>query len=282
MTITNTPKKYTQYDKNLLKHIQDINLMILEDFIELCDKNNIEYISAYGTTLGAVRHEGFIPWDDDIDIMMTYEEFEKLLNVMENYNEKYELFCLEKTPDYCYLCAKFNLKGTKILDEFHQNEEIDYGILMDIFILSNYPDSKVGEYLYSIELNLLKKMIWIEEITYNDIYVSKFKEIMGRFIKVFLKLFQVNKNNIKKKCIKLLKKYDDSSDAFCDLGAPYKIKPLSKKILFPPKKMKFESLEINVPNDYDSYLKIIYGNYMELPPENERHNHSLTIDFGIY
>ena len=72
---------YNDYDEDEINHIKEVELMILKDFIEICDKNCIEY---YGTQIGAIRHQGFIPWDDDVDVMLFREDYEKFLKVMED------------------------------------------------------------------------------------------------------------------------------------------------------------------------------------------------------
>ena len=84
---------YNDYDEDEINHIKEVELMILKDFIEICEKNDIEYYLIYGTQIGAVRHQGFIPWDDDIDVILFREDYEKFLKVMEeNPNEKYTIF----------------------------------------------------------------------------------------------------------------------------------------------------------------------------------------------
>lgn len=70
-------------NEETLQHIKDVELMILKDFTEICDENNIEYYLIYGTQIGAIRHQGFIPWDDDVDVILFREDYEKFLNVME-------------------------------------------------------------------------------------------------------------------------------------------------------------------------------------------------------
>lgn len=283
MTVIEPIKDYFDYDDETLGHLHDVYEMMLKDFNDICDENDIEYFCAYGTALGAIRHNGFIPWDDDVDILMTYDEFVKFFKVMSN-NKKYELYCLENKDDYCYLFAKLTLKQTKLIDKFHMNNKGTYdGIFFDIFILSNAPDNKLKFKLYALEKWIINRTLWIENVTSNDIYVSRNKEIMGRFIRFFFKLFRINKKNLKKISKNFLKKYEGRNcESFCDLAAPYKLKCIPKSIMSPSKKIKFESIEVNVPNDHDAYLKIIYGDYMKLPPENERRNHSLEIDFGPY
>ena len=106
---------YEEYDNETLNHLRKVELMILEDFIEICEKNNLEYFSYGGTTLGAIRHGGFIPWDDDIDVIMFREDYEKFLTIMENEKSgKYEILNMDKYEDYFLLISKMSLNGTKI------------------------------------------------------------------------------------------------------------------------------------------------------------------------
>ena len=85
-----------EYDTDTLKHVQEVQLMIFKDFIEICEKNDLEYYAYGGTVLGAIRHKGFIPWDDDIDILMFREDYEKFLKIMgETKSSKYELLNID-------------------------------------------------------------------------------------------------------------------------------------------------------------------------------------------
>ena len=104
---------YTEYDDEILKHLQNIELMILKDFIEICEKNNLKYYLIYGTQIGAIRHNGFIPWDDDIDIIMFRDDYEKFLKIMDSINsEKYEILDCRYKSDYFFQFGKLCLKDT--------------------------------------------------------------------------------------------------------------------------------------------------------------------------
>ena len=96
-----------------LQHIKDVEMLILKDFISICDEHNIDYYLFYGSEIGAVRHEGFIPWDDDIDIAMFRDDYEKFLKVMEDKkSEKYTIFDSRYNEEYFFQFGRMSLNGT--------------------------------------------------------------------------------------------------------------------------------------------------------------------------
>lgn len=114
MTIIKLPEKFNEYDPETLKHLQDVYLMMLKDFIKVCDENQIEYYLDGGSALGAVRHQGFIPWDDDIDIILFRDEYNRLIEILEKLpQDKYELLSSKNKKCYCRLHSQWNLKRNK-------------------------------------------------------------------------------------------------------------------------------------------------------------------------
>ena len=257
MTIIKLPEKFNEYDPKTLKHLQDVYLMMLKDFIKVCDENQIEYFLDGGSALGAVRHQGFIPWDDDIDIILFRDEYERLIEILEKLpQDKYELLSSKNKKCYCRLHSQWNLKGTKTEAYYDMNTDFTLGICLDIFVLDNIPNDGLRKKIFSIKQTLIRKLIWSYEITNSEAYISKNKERLG----------------------------NENCENVCNLSTTYELVSIPKNIFHPPKKVKFEDVEVNIPNDYDKYLKIIYGdNYMEIPPKEDRYNHIYnTVDFGPY
>ena len=286
MTIIKLPEKFNEYDPETLKHLQDVYLMMLKDFIKVCDENQIEYYLDGGSALGAVRHQGFIPWDDDIDIILFRDEYNRLIEILEKLpQDKYELLSSKNKKCYCRLHSQWNLKGTKTEAYYDMNTDFTLGICLDIFVLDNIPNDGLRKKIFSIKQTLIRKLIWSYEITNSEAYISKNKERMGKILKIIFKIFRINFTKIKKINNNFIEKYrNENCKNVCNLSTTYELVSIPKNIFHPPKKVKFEDVEVNIPNDYDKYLKIIYGdNYMEIPPKEDRYNHIYnTVDFGPY
>lgn len=272
------------FDDETLKHLQNVEFMILKDFITLCEKYDIEYYSYGGTALGAIRHEGFIPWDDDVDVVMFREDYEKLLKIPESeYSNKYYFLSIEKYEDYIDACCKMCLKGTDKHELYCRNAEFNIGIHIDIFVLDYVPSNKIKWFFYYKRYQLLKKMGRLINNLRISAYTTNTRKIIGNTIKSTLNLLHINNHAYIKAYEKLVKKSNPKDKLVFDIFAVCYNEPLSEGIFRPPKKVKFESIEINVPNEIDTFLKRTFGDYMKLPPEEERYHHfSENIDFGEY
>lgn len=243
---------------NDLRKVQYIMKEILDYTVEICEKNNISYWLDSGTLLGAVRHKGFIPWDDDIDICMMKEDYNKFLKVFKN-TEKYKL--LEKNTDETY-----DYPYAKVVSELHFCEnngtKNNKGIWIDIFPMDFY------DYTCLEKLNLFGKLKKIR------------KENKGKKLKSIKWLIGLlEKRIIKYKIYKLKKdilKYSNKGNK--DIIV-YDVNLIIDKIevnynnIFPLSKVLFEGKYYNCPNNYDSYLKVLYGDYMKLPEEKDRIGH---------
>ncbi len=134
--------------KETLEKLHDVEIEILDEFVRVCKKNNLKYFLVGGTLLGAVRHEGFIPWDDDIDIGMPREDYEKFLKVMEEKNsEKYTVFDSRYDENYFFQFGRLSLNGTYWSEYWDNQVPFKLGIHIDLFILDKVPENKFKRFL---------------------------------------------------------------------------------------------------------------------------------------
>ncbi|MFR1707971.1 MAG: phosphorylcholine transferase LicD [Clostridium sp.] len=266
-------------DKNILRKLQLTQLEILLEVVRICDKNNLTYFLIGGTLLGAIRHNGFIPWDDDLDIGMPRSDYEKLIEICKTQlDEKYILHHLSTDKEYWLPFAKIRKNNTLFNEKNIQHVDCHKGIFIDIFPLDN--GNKQSSKLQSIQAKIskyLSNIIIIKKIgTQGKSLGIKLK--LGEIIFKLIPIKFINKINNK---IMSVNKNDDSK-FFINLGSNYNYikQTIPKEKYFPPTKVEFEGVYLNVPRDYDYVLKRIYKNYMELPPEDKRYTHNpVTIIF---
>lgn len=275
--------KLKEYDDETLKHIHDVELMILKDFIKFCDENNITYFMYAGSLLGTIRHNGFIPWDDDLDVGMLRDEFEKFKKLYSS-NEKYELLSIESEEDYTYFFAKLSLNNTRFEEKWASQLGFDIGFNIDIFVLDDLTDNKYKRSYQLKKAFLYNRLIIMSKIRLDDLpFVSK---LISHSMYHLLNLFKLNPSKLNKRCLNFLNKYSDANakNVF-DISAMAHEYPLiyDKSDFKDVEKVKFEDIYVNVPKNYDKILTELYGDYMQLPPEDKRYNHPIDfIDFGKY
>ena len=275
--------KSKKYDDETLKHLQKVQLMMLKDFIKICEDNEITYFVTAGTLLGTVRHNGFIPWDDDIDVIMFRKDFEKLNSILsDNTNDKYYFINVLNEPTYQYTWGRFTLRNT-LLEEWWA-KQVDYApnIFLDIFIMDNLPDNRVKRFIHRWESFTLNQMVQYSLVKFEN--ESKIKEIIQQLAHYFLKIIPISPMTIKKRCVKTYRRYENMEcEKVCDFPNITHMPIYNKKDFLPPKKAKFEDIEVNIPNNFDHVLTRLYGNYMELPPKDKRFKPAPEeINFGKY
>lgn len=275
--IKNNPYSVELSDEEL-KKLQEVLLSILTDFNNVCNKYNIEYTLGGGSALGAIRHKGFIPWDDDIDVNISRKEYEKFKEVFKKeLSEKYWFHTPEERPDLGIGMARLRLKGTtfKTRDDLFNDES---GMFIDVVIIENTYDFLPLRYLHgflSLASGLLlscrnfyrNKELYLK-IAGDNIKIVKTKIFIGKIIS-FLSVKQLTTlwNNINKMC-----KNNNSKYVVGPVGRNHFFGELYEREGFlTPLKVKFENIESYVCKDYDSYLKHNYGNYMEIPKNKEKH-----------
>lgn len=282
---------YKEYDSDTLKKLQEIELEILKDFTNLCEKYKIDYFGCGGTTIGAVRHGGFIPWDDDIDIGFLRKDYEKFLSVAEKeYGDKYHILNAEKDSRYPLTTSRWILTGTKFKEECFKDLDCEFGIFLDLFCFDNIADDpkKMRKQMWSAWF--WGKLMILRAIWKPTLYQTGIKSVLiyvcSFIVHYFLKLFHVSPKFLYKQAKKYATMYQNEKTkrvAYIFDPTPF-TSVLKVKDVLPTKHMNYSGVKIRVPHHIEAYLNVRYGsNYMELPPEEKRHNHPpYELDFGKY
>jgi len=277
--------KYREYDDETLKHLQNVLLMILNDVKTVCDNHNINYYIYAGSGIGVARHNGFIPWDDDVDVIMFRKDFIRFSEIFDSeFGDKYSLRTPDNTEDYFLSFPKVILNGTKYEEWWSNDVSFETGIYLDIFILDNVPSNKLKRTIFTNKCyytRLLKDISFLKK--HNS---SKMKQLVMDLINIFLKIFRLDYLKLKNKCSKNYIEYlDNEGEYVSDLDGNGHFKPhiFLRSDFEPATEMKFEEVEVKIPNNLDGILTQIYGNYMEMPPKEKRYNHMpINLDFGDY
>ena len=275
-------------DDKTLRRVQLLQLEIAKEIKRICDENQIDYFLDSGTLLGAVRHKGFIPWDDDMDIGMTRENYEKFLRAAQtDLQDKFFLQTWETDKNYPMPFAKIRLNGTEYIENVFEKANMHQGIYVDVFPYDVWPEKKRQQKKVWRKKSLLQAMITMK------CHFTKFKSdsalkyflkiIMFTFIK-FINLFYSKKRLISK-YEKMVKKFNAlESDKLYEQTVNFKFGywVVPKSCLEGSTLLPFEDDYFKCPENYDGYLKKCYGDYMTPPPEDVRkkgHN-IIKVDFG--
>ena len=246
-----------------IDELKKIQKEILDEVVKFCEENNIRYFLAYGTMLGAIRHKGYIPWDDDIDIHMPRPDYEKFIEL---YNKKsdsdYQIVTHELDRRYEVPFAKIFRKGT-IVNEFFYKQSV-FGVYVDIFPLDGIK-SKWQAYICGqcIRFMYIKTMIFCN------------RQTLARKARLFITkmiLLPFSSHFILKTMRRIATRYNyEESKQVCSFGSRTAMKEILPREVFDNYiTVSFEGSEYRAPEGYDKYLKQKYGNYMQLPPKEKK------------
>ncbi len=251
-----------------LKKLQNIELKILKEVDKVCTEYDINYYLGEGSLLGAVRHEGFIPWDDDIDILMMREDYEKFLKIAPSAISKdYEIQHSSLIENYWSPFIKVRYLGESFFKQSHiAHLTNNNGPLIDIFPLDNVPKSdSFGQMLQAYTIKFYRGMLSYKLKTRIP---KKWKGYIVKFCSNF-----VSVKSIHKKLNKTFIKYNNDENKYIvNLASYYNYKKqtVPKEWYGKPKIVKFENLCMPIPNKSHEILTSVYGDYMELPPVEKR------------
>lgn len=252
-----------------IKQMHKINLDMAKFFDDFCKRNNLTYFLCGGCCIGAIRHNGFIPWDDDVDVFMPRKDYERLKKIWTD-NERYEIQINEYDHRTFNTAISIHDINTTFIKTNFKNKNVSHGLAMDIFPIDACPNG----------LNRKRQKIWA--IVYSLMAINNPPLNHGILIKLIgkLALALVIGDKLKYKLMKYaekqMSKYRvNDCDKITELcaGPYYMQKEYPKQAFEKQLYVDFEDTKLPVPIGYDSYLKIAFGNYMELPPIEKRMNH---------
>ena len=248
-----------------VKELWAVELDLLLKFDDICKKHNIKYWLDSGTLLGAVRHKGFIPWDDDIDVVVMREGYEKLLEVVAEFEEPY--FLQSAYTDKNYSRGHLQLRNSKtcMMLPYEANiVDFNQGIFLDIFVLDGVTNDKLALKEQFKEMTKLKK--YLRYITYQD-SLNCLKRPIKKIRAGLVKFLFGDLQEIFDKFSYVAAKYSDCDfvDKLMFRNNPDECKFLKKEYFYNTESISFEGKKFPVPSDYDSVLKEYYGNNYMAP-----------------
>lgn len=244
-------------------------------FIDVCKKLNLKYYIVGGTLIGAIRHQGFIPWDDDIDVAMPRADYEIFMEKAQEFlPEHYFVQNIYTDKEYVTFFAKIRNSNTTFIETAINHLRINHGIYIDIFPLDFFPESKTAQ-----KRVLWKNKLYTQRISacFNLPYVKTMKH---RLIAALLALRYPSIRAVVEKKDKMLKSIP-KSNMFASYGGAWGIKEIAPVEWFGEGvAVTFEGMEVIAPTGYHNWLTQVYGDYMQLPPEEKRvaHHYADIID----
>lgn len=263
-----------------LREIQEIEIEVLREVDRICKKHGIKYVLAYGTLIGAIRHKGFIPWDDDIDICMLRKDYNRFKKIcLTELNERFFYQSKDTDSKYYHLFDKIRVNNTIFKEDLLEEYDIHHGVYIDIFPMDYVPENKLLRKIQFCKFHfyrtgLMAKYMSMKERTGVKLYVAK-------LLRLLFKGMSLDKLYVK--ATKEAMKYDDQKHTyiynFC--SAVNEDSLCHANCLEDVIYTKFEDDVFMIPQNYDEVLKVEYGDYMQLPPEKDRIPHHYLTELKL-
>lgn len=256
-------KREKQMDDTVQKKLEELHVVLydmLKDIDDVCQKHGIQYSLAFGSVLGAVRHQGIIPWDDDLDVLMMRDQYEQFLDIAKNEfnNEKYT-FQKELSDNWKMPFSKIRLNGTAFIEADFEAPSVNQGVFIDIFPIDNLSDNRLIQNIqFAFSRLLLRKCMIMRGAPASKNLLS-----LNTISRLLPTAF--------------LSKMCKSNQSYSKRVHCYYLGNLSRaKTVYPRRcfnsfiRHKFGPSSNPIPAGWDEYLKILYGDYMTPPPEDKR------------
>ena len=278
------------YDTETLKHLQQVELMILKDFVDTCEANNIRYFGFGGTAIGALSQNGFIPWVYVIDVCLPAEDFNKLLDIYDKeWSEKYSIMNTERDINYPFPTTRIMLKGTQFCEEALAPLPLDLGIFLDVYCFDNVSDDEKKYQKQAFDAWFWSHMRILVDVPRPVILADGIK---GKLLKAAVTMGRGVCKLLHLSTQKMYEREQEARNRFAhvktkriaylhDTNRFMNTYPIDE--VFPVDKLDFDGIQVAFPNQNDKFLRMLYGDYMQMPPVEKRKNHyPARLDFGPY
>jgi len=260
-----------------IQETQAISLEILKQITDFIEALHLRYALIYGTLIGAVRHHDYIPWDDDVDIMMPRPDYDKLLVYLKQHISEYphlRVFNRSECPDYPYMITR--ISDNRYVLDMANEKPFGMGIFIDIYPYDGLGTTKEEAVKYGLKGDRISSLCY--QATREHFAIETTTSIVRKLFKYPVYLFSklVGKDYFQNKLEKLarLKDYDTSNFIGCVIWLSWGEKDIFPREWFDETiMMPFGKYEFRVPKEYDKVLRHEYGDYMQLPPEKDRIGH---------
>ena len=260
-----TPKQLAQ--------LKNIELAMLDEFVRICDANGIDYFLSGGTCLGAARHKGFIPWDDDIDVGMLREDYDRFAQACKTELSDGFIFQDMNTEPNCGLVfGKIRKKGTVYSETYSSHIDMSQGVWIDIFPYDRVSNDSTERSKQYRKVSFLKNLYIVKcgyKFPQNKGGIQKAAYYVAKALCLF-----IPQHWIINKIDKAMRTYDQDNSCHYAMpfGGAYSIEVETEELarLHDLAPIEFESKKYKTFADWDGYLTKHYGNYMQLPPKEKR------------
>lgn len=264
--------------KYTLEDIHNIDLDLVKQFVKICDEFNFKYYIIGGTLLGAIRHKGFIPWDDDMDIAMPREDFERFLNVANNeLPSNMKLITFRNQESYRYYLPRIVDLNTEIVEKRYVDSGEKSNLFIDIFPIDGTPNNKLLRKLYYFRI--LYNRLMVSWYYIDTIDPSRKRNLIEKILIVAGKILPtkiiINPKKHLEKIDSLMKKNKiESSKYIGTIMGAYRTREIVPRSYFGmPTKYDFEDMQLTGPQQYNEYLTHMYGDYMKIPKDISTNSH---------
>lgn len=270
-----------------LQKTQALQLELALEIKRICNKHHLRYFLIAGSLLGAVRHQGFIPWDDDLDIGLFREDYDRLLELCKTEldTQKYFLQDFSTDPGYGLCFAKLRLNGTRYVEKNAQKAEAHPGIYIDLFPFDNVPDEVPLQKKQNRKTYFYKRMLLLKQgyrFWAKDEWLKRAVYGLLRFPALFL-----SAGTLHRRLEKEMRRYNaHRTEKIVAIGGSYgyEKESLRREWMEETVELPYEGEALACPKAYDAYLSYFYGDYMTPPPPEKRgdRHQIVEVDLGVY